>query len=161
MFLPNIDVMEDHLLENETAIILNVFVHGINSITCLIDIFISARPWRLFNFAYAIVFGAYYAILSLIYWGAGGVGICYDTIEDLRIPLSAAVHKNNQWCNPFIYPIILDQQNLGLIAVGVIFGAFAIPLIHLFWMGLVLIRRYIHSKLISKENSSLPTSIEC
>ena len=149
------------MLENETAIILTVFVHGINSIACLIDIFISARPWRLFNFAYAIVFGAYYAILSLIYWGAGGVGLCYDTIEDLRIPLSAAVHKNNQWCNPFIYPIILDWQNLALIAIGVIFGAcLAIPLIHLFWMGLVWIRKYIHSKLISKENSSLPTSIE-
>ena len=153
--------MEDHLLENETAIILNVFVHGINSITCLIDIFISARPWRLFNFTYAIVFGAYYASFSLIYWGAGGVGLCYDTNVDLRIPLSATVHKNNQWCNPFIYPIILDWQNLALIAIGVILAAcLAIPLIHLFWMGLVRIRQYIYSKTMSKENSSLPTSIE-
>ena len=40
-------------------------------------------------------------------------------------------------------------------------SAFLVWLAIPFWMGLVWIRKYIHSKLISKENSSLPTSIEC
>ena len=52
--------MEAHLLENETEVILNVFLHASNTVACLIDIFISARPWKVGHFVYAITFGFYY-----------------------------------------------------------------------------------------------------
>ena len=86
------DVVESHLLKNEIAVILNVFLHGVNSITCLIDIFISARPWKVFHFVYPIIFGFYYAGFSLIFWGGGGVGVCYNTKTTPENHPTATVH---------------------------------------------------------------------
>ena len=74
-------VVEAHLLKNTAAVVLNFFLHGVNSITCLIDIWISGRPWKPFHFVYSIYFGLWYAAFSLIYWGAGGTGICYKERE--------------------------------------------------------------------------------
>ena len=157
------DVVESHLLKNEIAVILNVFLHGVNSITCLIDIFISARPWKVFHFVYPIIFGFYYAGFSLIFWGGGGVGVCYNTKTTPENHPTATVHfpDSNEWCDPFIYPI-LDWQNNPLIAIGVILGGcLVIPLIHFFWMGLIWIREYIASKTISENTQSdLPTNID-
>ena len=138
-----LDVVEAHLLKNEAAVILNVFLHGCNSIACFIDIFISRRPWKLFHFIYPILFGCYYAGFSLIYWGAGGVGVCYPSREGHP---TATVQIENTWCDPFIYPI-LNWQSEPLVAIGVILGGcIAMPLFHLFWMGLAWLRGLIHSK---------------
>ena len=152
------DVVESKLLKNELAVILNIFLHGVNSITCLVDIFISARPWKVFHFIYAIIFGFYYAGFSLIYWGGGGVGVCYPTQKDHP---TATVRRGNEWCDPFIYPI-LDWQNKPGIAAGIIFGGcLVIPIIHFFWMGLIWIRQFIHSKTHRDIDSAaeLPTTI--
>lgn len=135
-------VMEAHLLKNEAAIYLNIFLHAVNSIACLIDIFITARPWKIFHFVYPICFGLYYTAFSLIYWGAGGVGVCYTT--DIGHP-TAIVKKGGFWCDPFIYPI-LDWQSNPAIAAGVLAGGcIVLPIFHAFWMGLAKIRQMIYS----------------
>ena len=150
-------VVEAHLLKNETAEYLNIFLHGVNSFTCLIDIFISARPWKLLHFLYPICFGTYYAAFSLIYWGAGGLGVCYKYRTD-----TATVHSNNMWCDPFIYPILDWQNNPGLAAGVIVGGCLVMPLIHLFWMGLAWIRQTIYEKCLgnsSHEKHHLPINL--
>ena len=116
----------------------------------------------MFHFVYPIIFGFYYAGFSLIFWGGGGVGVCYNTKTTPQNHPTATVHfpDSNEWCDPFIYPI-LDWQNNPLIAIGVILGGcLVIPLIHFFWMGLIWIREYIASKTISENTQSdLPTNI--
>ena len=146
--------MEAQLLKNEAAIYLNIFLYGVNSLTCLIDIFITARPWKPFHFIYGILFGFYYAAFSLIYWGAGGVGVCYSTKEGHP---TATVQRGNSFCDAFIYPI-LDWQNSPGISVGVILGGcLVLPLIHFFWMGLAWIRQKIASKILGEDSTDLPT----
>ena len=151
--------MESHLLENETEKILNIFLHASNSVACLIDIFISARPWKAFHFVYAMTFGFYYASFSLIYWGGGGVGICYASRDDCPYD-TCTVPKGEEWCDPFIYPI-LDWQNNALIAIGVFLGVtLLVPFLHFVWMGLAWIRHYIYLKTVSKNPTDLPITIE-
>ena len=89
--------MESHLLKNQAAVYLNIFLHAGNSLACLIDIFASARPWKAFHFLYAVIFGFVYAAFSLIYWGAGGVGICYPSRTE-----TATVHKGDSFIHSFI-----------------------------------------------------------
>ena len=75
----------------------------------------------------------------------------------------ATVRRGNEWCDPFIYPI-LDWQNKPGIAAGIILGGcLVIPIIHLFWMGLIWIRQYIHSKTCSsgsERDCDLPMTID-
>lgn len=56
--------------------ILNVFLHGLNTVSCLIDIMVTARPIYIHHSYLPIIFGVYYTLFSLVYWAAGGVGIC-------------------------------------------------------------------------------------
>ena len=62
--------------------ILNVFLHGVNTLSCLMDIMVTARPIHIQHFYLPIIFGVYYTIFSLVYWAAGGVGICRRLCPD-------------------------------------------------------------------------------
>ena len=84
------------MLRNTAAVVLNAFLHAVNTAVCLIDIWISGRPWKSFHFIYAILFGLYYAAFSLIYWGAGGTGICYVEREGHLTPANQLVEHNGQ-----------------------------------------------------------------
>ena len=53
-------VVKSHLLKTTIAKVLNFFVHGFNSISILIDLFINARPHRIPHLMYSIVFGVLY-----------------------------------------------------------------------------------------------------
>ena len=137
-------------MQNPAAEILNIFLHAVNTIVCLVDIWISGRPWKCFHFIYAIFFGVYYSAFSLIYWGAGETGICYAEPEGHLTPPEQLIEENGQFCDPFIYPI-LDWGNHPWIAVGVLFGGcIALPLLHLFWLGISRLREWIFFKLYHK-----------
>ena len=159
LFFSFLVVVDAHLLEDDTEKILNIFLHASNSVACLIDIFISARPWKVFHFVYAMTFGFYYASFSIIYWGGGGVGICYASKEECPYDGQyCTVQKGEHWCDPFIYPI-LDWQNHALIAIGVILGGcLVVPFVHFFWIGLAWIRHHIYSKTLKKP-TDLPTTV--
>ena len=108
---------------------LNVFLHGLNSVACLVDIFINHRPWHALHFTFAVGFGLYYALFSLIYWACGGLGMCVVN-EDTGL----------EECEEAIYPI-LDWGNSPGLAVGTIcFGVLVLPLLHGFWYGLHRVR---------------------
>ena len=82
---------------------------------------------------------------------------CYYEAEDR---ITCTVQKGDQWCDPFIYPI-LDWQDNALMAIGVVLGGcFVVPIIHFIWMGLAELRHYIYKKIVSGTKSDLPTSIE-
>ena len=138
------------MLKNTAAVVLNVFLHAVNTAVCLIDIWISGRPWKSFHFIYAIFFGLYYAAFSLIYWGAGGTGICYVEREGHLTPANQLVAQNGQWCDPFIYPI-LDWANHPGIAVGMLFGGCIVfPLLHFFWLGISRLREWIFFRIFDR-----------
>jgi len=142
-------------LRGNGAVILNVLLHGANTIACLIDIFISARPWKKFHFAYAMIFGCYYLIFNLSYYAFGGVGFCYDTKEGNP---GASVQQGQKWCDPFIYPI-MDWHNIPWISAKVVSVAFIfVPLYHFLWMGLVRSRKYICSK--NSDSTTSPAQMD-
>jgi len=69
-------VVEHKLLLNLEDWVYNYFLHAFNTVTCLIDLLISGRPFRLRHFYLSFIFGLYYCAFSVIYWAAGGSGIC-------------------------------------------------------------------------------------
>ena len=74
----------------------------------------------------------------------------YAEPEGHLTPPEQLVEENGQFCDPFIYPI-LDCGNHPWIAVGVLFGGcIALPLLHLFWLGISRLREWIFFKLYHK-----------
>merc|ERR1719419_1817664 len=57
-----------------TGLLFSILLHMFNTITCLVDIFINARPINISHFYFASFFGMYYALFSIIYWVLGGTG---------------------------------------------------------------------------------------
>ena len=53
-------VVEQHLLKTDAAVFFNIFVHGFNSISILIDLLVNARPHRIPHFYFSIIFGVGY-----------------------------------------------------------------------------------------------------
>jgi len=70
-------VLKEGLMSGAYYQFLNVFLHLLNTLSYLLDIFITARPTRIHHFYWPIVFGLWYMIFSIIYWAAGGTGRCY------------------------------------------------------------------------------------
>ena len=60
-----------------------LFGHIINSLICIIDIFISNRPWKFMHFIWPLIFGIGYVILTLLCWKMG-IETIYDEILDWR-----------------------------------------------------------------------------
>ena len=102
-----------------------LFGHIINSLICIIDIFISNRPWKFMHFIWPLIFGIGYVILTLLCWKMG-IETIYDEILDWR----------NEPCKAIVTILIL---------------IISLPLIHLFWMGLAKLRWQIHQKIQEKK----------
>ena len=125
-------------------------IHGCNSLACLLDIFVSNRPWKPLHFAWPILLGCTYAAFSLIYWGVGGLGMCLDEFEE------GYVQVEDKYCAPYIYPEILDWENNPEQAVITIAGLCALmPFVHFFWMGLSKLRQKLYLRRQQSENKPL------
>ena len=107
-----------------------LFGHIINSLICIVDIFISNRPWKFVHFIWPLIFGIGYVILTLFCWKMG-VETIYDKILDWH----------HEPC-----------KAIATISILII----SLPLIHLFWMGLAKLRRQIYQKI--QEKKTHPTS---
>ena len=124
-------VIENGMLNSTAAKLGNFIIHGCNTLACLLDIFISNRPWKPLHFFWPIVFGLCYTSFSVIYWGAGGLGMCFDEKPEEGV----IVQVGDQWCAPYIYPEILDWETKPMQAVITIaIGVAALPFLHFFWM---------------------------
>ena len=108
----------------EPYFILLLFVmHGLTTISCLVDIFVSARPWKLSHFVYSALYGIGYVIFSLIYWMAGGIGPCIKNKETGELE-----------CFDYIYPILDWGGNPVLAIVVVLVLLVLMPVFHGFWI---------------------------
>ena len=63
----------------------NLFVHGINSVLMVLEVWVTARPWRWQHFYMPLSVGMLYTVFSLIYFELGGV---------------------NRFGQPYIYPFL-------------------------------------------------------
>lgn len=137
-------VIEFGLMKGTWMEILNVFLHGLNTVSCLIDIMVTARPIYIHHSYLPIIFGVYYTLFSLVYWAAGGVGICMrrcpgssDSANDPTCPMV---------CDKYIYPILDWEDHPGLAAGVVAGGCLLMPVLVAFWWGLVRLRMWIKEK---------------
>ena len=64
------------MLKTSLDVAVNFFIHGFNSISCIVDIFIVRRDIKFWHLWYAIAYGLSYMVFSVIYWAAGGTGAC-------------------------------------------------------------------------------------
>ena len=139
-------VIEENLMPGAYKEFLNVFLHLLNSVSFLIDIFVTARPTRIHHFYFAIMFGLWYMAFSLVYWAAGGTGRCYcnDAIASLVNTTTAAagvtaatpgtaVTECVWYCDSFIYPILDWGDHPGLAVAMIAGGVLAMPLVQTLW----------------------------
>ena len=145
-------VVKYHLMTSAWASFLNVFLHGLNSVSFLIDIFITARPVRIHHFYFGLLFGIYYMIFSLVYWVCGGVGRCavrcwsldntttssptITTTTTTTFSMDKAITSfpcDVVVCDKYIYPILDWDSQPGLAVLTVVLGMLGMPLIQTFW----------------------------
>ena len=90
-----------------------------------------------------LIFGIYYTTFSLVYWAAGGTGVCQRRCEEVSpAPAGAPCPVV---CDPFIYPI-LDWESKPLMAVGTVLASCVMmPVLQSVWWGVVWIRLKIKS----------------
>lgn len=151
-------VIANGMLNSTSAKLGNFVIHGCNTLVCLLDIFISNRPWKPLHFFWSILFGLCYATFSLIYWAAGGLGMCFDEKPEEGV----TVHVGDQWCAPYIYPEILDWETKPMQAVITIAGGVAaLPFLHFFWMLLAKLRAYLYYRSIQNTKQPLIELTTC
>jgi hypothetical protein len=101
--------------KTDMRFIVDFNLHGVNSIVILLEMFIAATPIRLMHFIYPLIYGAAYAIFSLIFWAD----------DNSRV----------------IYPKVLDWNDPGTtILVVVILALVGLPIFQLFLYGLYRLR---------------------
>ena len=118
--------------------VLDFLVHGLNSITTVLDLFLGARPFRLLHIYQPIIALCFYLIFSVIYWAAGGTG--------------------REGCH-WIYPILdwnKPETTVPLIFVMLV-GVFVI---HGFLWALQLLRDFLHARYFLKKPVSSQNTYE-
>jgi len=163
-------VVENNLIVGTWLNFLNVFLHGLNTVSYLIDVFVDARPTRIHHFYFALLFGIYYTCFSLVYWAAGGTGRCavrcWDVMNSTTTalpPTSTASSPglvpegrctdgftypcNVNVCDDFIYPITDWTCHPGqAILLIVLASAIGMPLLQSAWWGLHKLRKRLSQK---------------
>jgi len=134
-------VIEFDLIKGDWMIALNYFLHLVNTLSCLLDIFLTARPIRVHHFYLAVIFGLWYTIFSLIYWAAGGTGICKERCD--KRPDCPYI------CDRYIYPILDWDEKPGMAAGVVLGGCVFMPVIQGVWCGLAWVRDTVKEKFCS------------
>jgi len=144
-------VVKYHMMGGAWAQFLNFFLHGFNSLSFLIDIFISSRPTRIHHFYFAIIFGLWYMGFSLVYWAAGGVGMCTMRCATLNTTSTTTTIANTNCdeivCDKFIYPILDWDGHPGLAVGMILMGVCVMPLIQTFWWACHSVRKWISRRI--------------
>jgi len=139
---------------------LNAFLHALNSVSCFIDMFITARPIHLHHFYVPVMFGLFYTVFSLVFWAAGGtteMAVCQlhlNTSDHQVLPLGPLTPVNATNClmkeNAYIYPILDWGGHPGWALMIVGLGCVGIPVIHVFWWGVYKARMGLAKYIMSK-----------
>ena len=64
----------------------DLFLHGLNSVLIVLDICISAMPFRLFHMIYPALFGLVYVIFSIVLWTTDRSIVLYGRLLDWNYP---------------------------------------------------------------------------
>ena len=135
-------VVEFNLIEGLWLNLLNVFLHAVNTASCLLDMCLTARPVRIQHAYLPALFGLWYTAFSLVgslatlrydcwlqvYWAAGGTGRCGPRPDlpdqpqhycDKYVP--AVGTTVTDLATRYIYPI-LDWEDHPAAAAGVVVG---------------------------------------
>nr|ADD38575.1 Protein rolling stone [Lepeophtheirus salmonis] len=123
--------------DDDKATYSNIFIHGLNSVVCVIDIFIIERNVSLYQFYQPILFGVWYISYSIIYFFAGGTNLDGD---------------------PYIYPI-LDWRNPGVAILTVLVSLIVLICNHALYYAFYKIRLFLRKTLLGtskhKEKSEI------
>jgi len=138
-------VVKNHLLKTDLAAALNFFVHGFNSISCIIDVFLTRRPIKFWHIVFPIGYGLSYMLFSVIYWAAGATGPCRLVHPDDLQPT----------CPHYIYPILDWDGHPEYAVLTVAVGLVVLPIIHFFWMGMARLRNFIFYRTLANKNPNL------
>merc|ERR1719376_634452 len=151
-------VVAEHLLTTRLANYLNFFVHGFNSISCLVDTWLSRRPIKALHFYMAMVYGACYAIFSLVYWATGGLGSCVAVSSGLAmdpdITRQVIVQGDDGQlfdCALYIYPILDWGGSPEIATLTLVITAVLLPIVHFLWFGLVQLRTAIFNCTLGRQ----------
>jgi hypothetical protein len=79
---------ERHFLDFE-----NFSGHLLIAVACLVDVFISDRPWRVIHAIHPIIFGGVFGIFSFFYFLAGGTNYYFEPF----------VYHIIDWAHPLRY----------------------------------------------------------
>nr|ACO10517.1 rolling stone [Caligus rogercresseyi] len=109
----------------------NIFIHGLNSVVCLIDLFVIERGISIYQVYQPIIFTLWYILFSLFYHLAGG--------------------KNHDG-DPYIYPI-LDWRKPGVALTVALIGAVAVTINHCLVFLFYKLRRYIRIVLLGNSKT--------
>lgn len=106
--------------------VLDVMLHGVNSLVMLVELVASAHPSRLVHIMQPLYFALAYLLFSVGYYTAGGL---------------------DPWGNPFIYPVI-DWSKPNQTMVVVTLTALFLALMHILTVGIASLRDLISRKYI-------------
>ena len=121
---------------------MNLQLHGINSVIILIEHLVSAVPYRLLHYVYALSYGLAYLIFSAIFYAAGNDDPIYPILD---------------WTNPGFTMIIV-----------VLVGFVVLPLLQVFFFVIYKVRLCLFDALtrqsegasISDEGSPYKNAVE-
>lgn len=106
---------------------MNLQLHGINSLIIGVEVVLSAVPCRLYHFVYALLYGITYLIFSAIFYGAGNTEPIYPGVLDWRKPGQTTI-----FC--------------------LILGFIGMPILQSFFFLVYKIRMFIYRKLVEDIN---------
>lgn len=143
---------------------LNYFLHLVNTLSCLLDMFMTARPVRIHHFYLAVLFGVWYTLFSATYWAAGGIGACRPRIADWANATEPCpqpdpcadfqtTNANNCTvvCDSYIYPILDWGDKPGEAVAIVLGGCVVMPLMQGLWWAIAKLRDKLGAKAASRE----------
>ena len=97
------------------------------------------------------------SFISVIYWAAGGLGTCkiLDDDADTKCLDDGSCKKifmdgKDYLCYTYIYPILDWGNHPGFACITIVVVAAALPLVHLFWLGVYKLRMCIYQTTCGK-----------
>jgi len=110
--------------------------HLLIAVACLVDVFISDRPWRMIHAIHAIIFGGVFGIFSFLYFLAGGTNYYFEPF----------VYHIIDWAHPLRTLLVIGGVTIFL----VIFHSFFYLL---YRMRLVCSKHYMLRKEMARDGS--------
>jgi len=147
------DPLEERTL---TDWLILTLTHGFNSFSCVVDVMLNQKPWRVLHFFYSLPHLPGYAVFSAVYWKLGGLGICYEISPENPPGNGTSVEiieigDKDFTCDTFIYDVMDWDSNPTRCGLMILLVTMSVPVVHLIWMGVTKLRKGIFSCTLEKK----------